>query len=1315
MNQPCSITLLKSALTGSLPADDEAVLHQHLEGCEECGVLLEQMAGGAAWCREAASLLAEGDLGEDATAREDWSAVDFTVDHLEPSDEPNVLGRLGGYDVLEVIGQGGMAIVLKAFDRDLKRCIAVKVLAPHLARNSLARKRFAREAQAAAAVVHANVLAIHQVQPAGRLPFLVMPLVAGESLAQRLTAQGALELKEVLRIGMQAAAGLAAAHEQGLVHRDVKPANILLEKGVERAVLTDFGLARAADDVTLTRWGVIAGTPQYMSPEQARGEPLDGRSDLFSLGCVVYEMATGVSPFRTDTVMATMRRLVDDPPQAIESLNPELPRWFIGIVNRLLEKDPARRFTSAKEVSELLEGCLAHVQQPASVALPAAMAEAPRRRDWRQAVFNIKGVLTMIALLGAALVGGFLLSADPPDIAGEWQGDDWGHVVLTRADNGEFSGVYSDTYGKTPGKIQLKWSRIERRYNGTWHEGDDRFGEISVRLVGDEIRGALTTDAKSKINPATPRLADLKWTRDRPGHVDAPGHQNVPRRAARAGGPLLSTSQEKPDPATEKVMQTIPLRFKLGSEMVDDLRSILWEWPWQAASASDDNQAVVVLAPPDVMKRAKTFITVMDWPDGIGRQPDYNYPRDTVLRAARSFFYACAIEDAPEAFSKLLSPFVLAQLKGVANSETYLDYSMGGTPDPEWEKSLRADWPGKKEAIGRFVREWNRYPLKRITEESGIAIGFGVKHFCSVSFEGAPKDFYSITVEPDRSARGTNNESFFFSSLPPWWKSEGQDRAASLNTPNDATKDSTQNVQPGNEQIALAAEMKKLKGRWVSHSFAIDPQNLAAAAAPRYAWTFDEKGGFDEKGVKGESTEGGNTATSNFKYTLNPTARPKELTITGERLKLLCIYELQGDNLKVAFYGRAELARPTAFTAKDNPPGADPLSVIEFARDAGAKRAAGATLPPHMPFDAWPVFRGDTAGTGVARTTLAEKPELLWKRTFDGGGFAATAAIVDGVVYVGGVDGMLSALDLAGGEVKWQFHAPAALHAAPAVANGMVYIGDVDGELHAVDVADGTEKWSVKSGGEINAGAVFYGNKLLFTSQDGGLYCVDTANGAIEWQYTADDSLQCTPTVAGHRGFLAGCDGKLHIVDLDLGKGIATVEIGEPTLSTPAVMGQSVYFGTMGERFRAVDWVEQRVAWTYDRHGNQPMLSSAALAIRRIPRDPTVADTVKREPLYEGVAVFGGRNGEVHAVRQSDGQEMWSYRTRGAVDSSPVVVGDRVFVSSADGRIYALDMRNGENVWRYEAGGQFLASPAVAQGRLVIGNDAGELFCFGSP
>ncbi len=421
MNGECSIELLESALRGDLPPDDEAGLHGHLESCQACNAVLERMAGGAEWSQEAASLFREDDRDADRLGGGELSDVDFTVEHLEPADEPNMLGRLGGYDVLEIIGHGGMGVVLKGFDRELKRCVAIKVLAPHLAQSSLARRRFAREAQAAAAIVHPNVLAIHQVQPGGRLPFLVMPLVAGESLAERLATRGTLELTEVLRIAVQAAAGLAAAHEQGLVHRDVKPANILLDKGVDRVVLTDFGLARAADDVALTRWGVIAGTPEYMSPEQARGEPLDGRSDLFSLGCVMYEMATGVSPFRADSTIATMRRLVDDTPPSIASLNPELPPWFVVIVNRLLEKDRGERFGSAREVSELLEGCLAHIQQPAHVPLPAGLAPTARRIS-RFPKLGRKGVLAMIGTLLIGLFGAFMVATEPPDISGDWSG-----------------------------------------------------------------------------------------------------------------------------------------------------------------------------------------------------------------------------------------------------------------------------------------------------------------------------------------------------------------------------------------------------------------------------------------------------------------------------------------------------------------------------------------------------------------------------------------------------------------------------------------------------------------------------------------------------------------------------------------------------------------------------------------------------------------------------------------------------------------------------------------------------------------------------
>jgi hypothetical protein len=549
MNTHCSSAILESALAGTLPTEDENSLHRHLEECEACSTALEGMAGGTAWCNEAASFLNGDELEAALPGRDDWSEIDFTVEHLEPTDEPNVLGRLGGYDVLEVIGHGGMSVVLKGFDRELKRCVAIKVLAPNLAHSSLAKKRFAREAQAAAAVVHPHVLAIHQVQPHGRLPFLVMPLVAGESLAQRLARQGILELKEVLRIGTQAAAGLAAAHEQGLVHRDVKPANILLEKGVERAVLTDFGLARAADDVTLTRYGIIAGTPQYMSPEQARGETVDGRSDLFSLGCTLYEMASGVSPFRADSTMATLRRLIDEPPQALAALNPEVPPWFVAIVDRLLEKDPSRRFRSAKEVSELLEGCLAHVQQPANALLPAgvrvvkpiapATRPAPRWSNGRRF-----GTMAAILLLMLGGLGAFIaFTGEPSDISGEWAGEGWARVVLRQTGPTEVVGTYTDTFGKTPGKITLKWSRVERRYNGTWSEGEERFGKLSVRPVGDEIRGAWTTSRDSRINPGTPELADLLWVRAKAvsQQKDTPsGAGNKPPAVSWAFGPVLN-------------------------------------------------------------------------------------------------------------------------------------------------------------------------------------------------------------------------------------------------------------------------------------------------------------------------------------------------------------------------------------------------------------------------------------------------------------------------------------------------------------------------------------------------------------------------------------------------------------------------------------------------------------------------------------------------------------------------------------------------------------------------------------------------------
>jgi eukaryotic-like serine/threonine-protein kinase len=322
------------------------------------------------------------------------------LDFLSPPSHPEMLGRLGRYEIEQIIGRGGMGVVFKGFDTQLHRVVAIKVLAPHLAHSGPARQRFDREARAAASIVHEHVVAIHDVQADGAAPYLVMQFVPGRSLQERVAQEGPLSPAEILRIGMQAAAGLAAAHAQGVIHRDVKPANILLENGVDRALLTDFGLARAADDATLTHSGIIAGTPHYMSPEQARGRPADARSDLFSLGAVLYFMATGHPPFRAEQAMAILNRICHDQHRNVQEINPTIPDDLADTIDRLLEKKPGRRFGTAEEVRQTLERALAALQKPSSMNV---------RRWYRKFKRRPQRVVVAAGVLFVLIGGGWIL------------------------------------------------------------------------------------------------------------------------------------------------------------------------------------------------------------------------------------------------------------------------------------------------------------------------------------------------------------------------------------------------------------------------------------------------------------------------------------------------------------------------------------------------------------------------------------------------------------------------------------------------------------------------------------------------------------------------------------------------------------------------------------------------------------------------------------------------------------------------------------------------------------------------------------------
>ncbi len=299
--------------------------------------------------------------------------VEIDLSFLEACDRPDTLGRIGTYEVVDVLGRGATGIVLKAHDPKLNRFVAVKVLIPQIATNATARKRFLREARATAAVSHPHVITIHAVEEHHQIPYLVMECIVGKTLQEKIDNEGTLEIEAVLRIGIQIAEGLAAAHAQGLIHRDIKPANILLENGVGRVSITDFGLARAADDATLTKSGCVSGTPPYMSPEQTQAQPLDSRSDLFSLGSVMYAMCTGHSPFRADSTIGAIRRVCDETPRPVYELNPKVPGWLADIIDKLLAKNRDDRFQSATEVADLLGQRLRSFQDPTQFDQPETL------------------------------------------------------------------------------------------------------------------------------------------------------------------------------------------------------------------------------------------------------------------------------------------------------------------------------------------------------------------------------------------------------------------------------------------------------------------------------------------------------------------------------------------------------------------------------------------------------------------------------------------------------------------------------------------------------------------------------------------------------------------------------------------------------------------------------------------------------------------------------------------------------------------------------------------------------------------------------
>ncbi|HWU36692.1 MAG TPA: serine/threonine-protein kinase, partial [Candidatus Acidoferrum sp.] len=274
---------------------------------------------------------------------------------LEPGDE---LGPR--YRIESMLGRGGMGAVYKAYDKELNRVVALKLVRPELTGDASSMQRFKRELLLASRISHKNILRIHDLGDVEGVKFISMAYVEGEDLHHTLERQGRLPLTRALNITRQLCAALDAAHTEGVVHRDLKPQNVLID-GADNAYISDFGLAKSLEEsaAMMTRTGEVLGTPRYMSPEQVEGKPADHRSDIYSLGLILYEMITGDLPFKGDSTFQVMYQRVTQNPKSPKELNPELPDYLVRIVLRCLERGPEARYQQAGDVLRDLESQVA--------------------------------------------------------------------------------------------------------------------------------------------------------------------------------------------------------------------------------------------------------------------------------------------------------------------------------------------------------------------------------------------------------------------------------------------------------------------------------------------------------------------------------------------------------------------------------------------------------------------------------------------------------------------------------------------------------------------------------------------------------------------------------------------------------------------------------------------------------------------------------------------------------------------------------------------------------------------------------------------
>jgi outer membrane protein assembly factor BamB len=356
--------------------------------------------------------------------------------------------------------------------------------------------------------------------------------------------------------------------------------------------------------------------------------------------------------------------------------------------------------------------------------------------------------------------------------------------------------------------------------------------------------------------------------------------------------------------------------------------------------------------------------------------------------------------------------------------------------------------------------------------------------------------------------------------------------------------------------------------------------------------------------------------------------------------------------------------------------------------------AASAIAEP----DSWPMFRGHPGLTGISPAALPNNLSLLWSYK-TAGPVKSSAAIVEGKVFIGSDDMQLHCIDLKSGKKVWSFPTKGEIESSPLVLDKVVYVGSADGLLYAIDAGTGKELWNYKTDDKILGAPNWVESPdrkstwILAGSYDFKLYCFDSKSGKTNWTFETGNYINGSPAVAEGKTIFGGCDALLHVISLKDGQKIKEIEAGAYIAGSGAFEKNRFYIGHYDNEFICADIAEGNIAWRYKDRAF-PYFSSPALTRDRV--------------------VFGGRDKKLHCVEKTTGKELWSFLTRGKVDSSPVICGDKIVVGSDDGRLYMVNLTDGKEVWSYDIGQALTSSPAIVNGTVVIGSQDGNVYAFGT-